>query len=239
MQAMDALAQATFQMLGLRLTEGQLRAFESYSVELAAWNERVNLTAITEPGAVEMRHFLDSLSCLLVLTPAPGLRVLDVGTGAGFPGLPIKIVYPELRLTLLEATGKKVAFLEHLVAQLELEGVTVVHARAEELGQQAGHRESYDWVLARAVAGMRVLIEYLLPFCKLGGHCLAQKGEDAPQEVAEAQEATSLLGGRIAQLTPVELPTVAETRYLVDIAKIAATPPAYPRRAGRPAKRPL
>jgi 16S rRNA (guanine527-N7)-methyltransferase len=141
---MDALSLAVFEMLGTRLSDGQLRAFESYADELAAWNQRVNLTAITEPGAVEMRHFLDPLSCLLVLPPVPGLRVIDVGTGAGFPGLPIKIMYPELHLTLLEATGKKVAFLEHLVEQLGLEGVALVNARAEEVGQQTEHREAYE-----------------------------------------------------------------------------------------------
>jgi 16S rRNA (guanine527-N7)-methyltransferase len=236
---MDTLAQATHEMLDVRLSEGQLRAFQTYADELATWNRRVNLTAIISPQAVEMRHFLDSLSCLLVLQPASGLRIIDVGTGAGFPGIPIKIAYPEVHLTLLEATGKKVAFLEHLVSCLGLEGVTLVNARAEEVGQQEEHRESYDWVLARAVAGMRVLAEYVLPLCRLGGHCLAQKGEDAPQEVTEAQETIGLLGGRVNQLTSVELPTVAETRYLVDIAKIAATPPTYPRRPGRPAKRPL
>lgn len=236
---MDALAQAAFDMLGVGLSEGQLRAFRTYAEELVAWNTHINLTAITEPRAIEMRHFLDSLTCLRALSPAPGLRVIDVGTGAGFPGLPIKIARPELRITLLEATAKKVAFLEHLVGRLGLEGVTLVNARAEEVGQQESHREAYDWVLARAVADMRVLAEYLLPLCRLGGHCLAQKGEDAPQEVAEAQKTIDLLGGRVRQLMPVELPTVAETRYLVNIAKVAATPPAYPRRPGRPAKRPL
>ena len=236
---MEALAQSVYDMLGMRLNERQLRAFSTYAEELSTWNARVNLTAITEPKAIEMRHFLDALTCLLVVAPTPGLRIIDVGTGAGFPGLPLKIAYPDLRVTLLEATAKKVAFLEHLVELLGLEGVTLVNARAEEVGQREEHRETYDWVLARAVAEMRVLAEYVLPLCRLGGHCLAQKGEDAPQEVAVAQKAIDLLGGRVDQLTPVELPTVAETRYLVDIAKVAATPPAYPRRPGRPAKRPL
>jgi len=236
---MEDLAQSAYDMLGMRLSEWQLRAFNTYAEELATWNARVNLTAITEPKAIEMRHFLDALTCLLVISPAPGLRIIDVGTGAGFPGLPLKIAYPDLSVTLLEATAKKVTFLEHLVERLGLEGVTLVNARAEEVGQRAEHRETYDWVLARAVAEMRVLAEYVLPLCRLGGHCLAQKGEDAHQEVAVAQKAIDLLGGRVDQLTPVELPTVAETRYLVDIAKVAATPPAYPRRPGRPAKRPL
>lgn len=239
MLAMETLTQTAFEMLGVQLTEGQLRAFRTYADELTAWNQRVNLTAITDAKGIEMRHFLDSLSCLMALPTAPGLRVIDVGTGAGFPGLPIKIARPDISLTLLEATGKKVDFLEHVVKCLRLEGVTIINARAEEMGHHAQHREAYDWVLARAVAGMRVLAEYLLPFCRLGGRCLAQKGEDAHQEVSEAHDAIQLLGGRVDQLTTVELPTVAETRYLVTIAKIAATPPRYPRRPGMPAKRPL
>lgn len=226
-------------MLNLRLSAAQSRAFALYATELIEWNERFNLTAIHEPQDIEIRHFADSLSCLKVLRPSAGLRVIDVGAGAGFPGLPLKIVYPEIHLTLVEATGKKVTFLEHMVAQLKLDNVTVVNARAEEVGQDTRHRETYDWVVARAVAGMRVLAEYMLPLSKVTGHCLAQKGENAPQEVNEAGSAIKLLGGDVRQLTPVELPTVADTRYLVDIAKVAATPPQYPRGPGRPTKRPL
>lgn len=239
MLAMDTLARTAFEMVGVPLTEVQLHAFRTYADELTTWNQRVNLTAITDAKGIEMRHFLDSLSCLTALPPTPGLRVIDVGTGAGFPGVPLKIARPDIELTLLEATGKKVDFLEHLVKCLRLEGVTIINARAEEVGHLRQHREAYDWVLARAVAGMRVLAEYLLPLCRLGGRCLAQKGEDALQEVSEANDAIHLLGGRVDQLKAVELPTVAETRYLVTIAKIAATPPKYPRRPGMPAKRPL
>jgi 16S rRNA (guanine527-N7)-methyltransferase len=211
-----------------------------YADELIAWNQHTNLTAITDPEAIEARHFLDSLSCLLVIkNRPPGLRVIDIGTGAGFPGLPLKIVCPGLALTLVEATGKKVDFLNHIIAALKLERVTVLNARAEALGQDQAHRERYDWVLARAVAGMRTLAEYLLPLCKIGGNCLAQKGENAHQEAADAQAVIQLLGGRLRQLTPVELPTVAETHYLVDMYKVAATPSQYPRRPGIPAKRPL
>lgn len=234
------LARVLPSALNVRPTPAQLRAFEVYTEELLAWNARINLTAITEPEAIAARHFADSLSCLLVMKQRPpGLRVVDVGTGAGFPGLPLKIVCPAVRLTLIEATGKKVAFLRHIVATLGLEGVTVLHARAEEVGQMPEHREQYDWVLARAVAHMRTLVEYLLPLCRIGGHCLAWKGEGAAQEVSEAQQAISLLGGQVVQLIPVELPMIAETHYLVDITKVAATPPKYPRRPGMPTKRPL
>jgi 16S rRNA (guanine527-N7)-methyltransferase len=237
---MERLVRTAYELLNLRLSASQLQAFRRYADELIDWNQRVNLTAITDPEDIEVRHFVDSLSCLRVMKPrTPGLRVIDVGTGAGFPGLPVKIACPNVDLTLVEATGKKVAFLHHVIEALGLEGVTLVNERVEALGQMAEHREQYDWTLARAVAGMRTLAEYLLPLCRVGGHCLAQKGESAHQEVAGAQRALELLGGHLVQLTPVELPTVAETRYLVDIEKVAATPPRYPRRVGVPSKRPL
>ncbi len=237
---MEFFDQIISDLLGLTLNPAQRIAFQQYSDHLREWNERANLTAITDPQAVEVRHFVDSLACLLVMKPPlSGLRIIDVGSGAGFPGLPIKIICPGVRVTLLEATGKKVAFLDHIVRQLNLEGVTLLNERAETLGQMEAHREQYDWALARAVAGMASLAEYLLPLCKIGGHCLALKGESAAQEVADAQHAITVLGGRIVQLTPVELPTVAETHYLVDIEKVAATPPRFPRRPGMPAKKPL
>ncbi|MBN1123180.1 MAG: 16S rRNA (guanine(527)-N(7))-methyltransferase RsmG [Anaerolineae bacterium] len=237
---MDRLVQTTQELLNFRLNAAQRHAFEVYARELLDWNAHTNLTAITDPADIEMRHFVDSLSCLSVINPRQGaLRVIDVGTGAGFPGIPIKIACPAIDLVLVEATVKKVRFLEHIAEQLGLEHVSIIHARAESLGQIADHREQYDWVLARAVAALPILAEYLLPLCRIGGHCLPQKGETAHQEVIEAQHAINLLGGKVIQLTPVELPTVVDTRYLVDIEKVASTPPKYPRRPGMPSKRPL
>jgi len=226
----------------ITLTDRHLATFETYCQELVAWNERFNLTAITDREGVFVRHFLDSLSCLKALPRAAlaaGVRVIDVGTGAGFPGLPLKIVCPEMRLTLLEATGKKVAFLEHVVRTLGLRGVEVIHGRAEELGRSPGHRERYDWALARAVAEMPALAEYLLPLVRVGGVMLAQKGEGAAAEVHAADAAIVTLGGRVRQLVPVELHGLAETRYLVVVDKVAATSEKYPRRPGMPEKRPL
>ncbi len=237
---MEQLLAGAQQLLGLELTPGQIRAFQTYYRELADWNTRFNLTAITDHQGVQVRHFLDSLSCLLALgNDAQEQRVIDVGSGAGFPGLPLKIVRPSLRLTLLEATGKKTNFLHHLVSLLQLTGVDVVHARAEEIGQDPLQRESYDWVLARAVAALPTLAEYLLPLCRLGGYCLAQKGEKAAAEASQAKPAISLLGGRLNRLLPVELPGLAETRHLIIIEKIARTPAKYPRRPGKPAKSPI
>lgn len=239
---MDALITGARALLKLELTPAQVAAFQTYATELQNWNQKHNLTAITDPLGIQVKHFLDSLSVLKVLPPtADGrrLRLIDVGTGAGFPGLPLKIMCPELRLTLVEATGKKVAFCEALVAQLRLTQVTVLKARAEELGQDPAHREQYDWAVARAVAELPVLGEYLLPLVKRGGHMLAQKGENAPSETQAAEAVLQRLGGQLAQLHPVELPGVVETRYLVMFHKTAATPLQFPRRAGVPAKTPL
>ena len=228
--------------LSITLTNRQLAAFETCYLELTAWNQRFNLTAITDREGVLVRHFLDSLSCLKTLPRAElaaGAQVVDVGTGAGFPGLPLKIICPGMRLTLLEATGKKVTFLKHVVRALGLKGVEVIHGRAEELGHNPVHRERYNWALARAVAEMPTLVEYLLPLVRVGGAALAQKGEGAAVEVHGADTAIAMLGGQVRQLVPVELRGLAETRYLVVVDKVAATPEKYPRRPGVPQKRPL
>lgn len=237
--------------LGVHLTSAQIAAFDRYRRELQDWNTRINLTAIDDDEGIQIRHFLDSLSCLLAFrqnqraerVPSQSsqrdLCVIDVGAGAGFPGLPLKIVCPSLRLTLLEATGKKVNFLEHLRDALKLQDVLVLHGRAEQLGHDPLHRERYDWAVARAVAEMPVLAEYLLPLVRVGGRCLAQKGENAPAEVRGAESALTLCGGRLARIVPVELHGLAETRYLVMVDKVAPTPAKYPRRPGMPAKRPI
>jgi 16S rRNA (guanine527-N7)-methyltransferase len=246
---MDLLSEAARNM-GFALTSAHLRTFQTYYEELSAWNQRFNLTAVTKYEHVQIRHFLDSLSCLLAVgsskggrwwpgVPAPGVRAIDVGSGAGFPGLPLKILHPRLNLTLLEATGKKAEFLKHAVAHLELGKVAVIHGRAEELGQDETHRENYDLVLARAVADLPVLVEYLLPLCRLGGKCIAQKGISAHEELTASQYAISLLGGEVHYVVPVELPGLAETRHLVIINKVARTPQKYPRRPGTPGKHPL
>lgn len=228
------------QKLGLPLTAEQQAAFQCYRDELVAWNMRANLTAITDNAGIQAKHFIDSLSCLKAITPLyTDLRLVDVGTGAGFPGLPLKIVWPALQLTLIESTGKKVDFLKHIIAKLGLRHVTILKARAEDVGRQTAHREQYDWGVARAVAEMATLAEYLLPLIKIGGKMLAQKNDAAPAEVAAAQTAIHHLGGRVNRLIPLELHGIAETRYLVVIDKIAATPDRYPRRAGMPAKKPI
>jgi 16S rRNA (guanine527-N7)-methyltransferase len=236
---MDFLRQTVQSMLGVRLSASQLDLFTRYETELLDWNSRFNLTAIREPEGIRTKHFLDSLTCLLAFRDAPPNRLVDIGTGAGFPGIPLKIVLPSMRLTLVESVGKKAEFCRHVVQSLNLEGVEVIQARAEEIGQVPAHRERYDWAVARAVASFPVLLEYLLPLVRVGGHALAQKGESGPAEAHSSERALKLLGGRLKQLVPVQLPGVVEDRYLLVVDKVAATPPQYPRRPGVPAKSPL
>lgn len=233
---MDLLAH-TASAWGMPLAHQQLDQLRTYAAELRRWNERVNLTAITGEREIAARHFLDSLRLALSWGDAPS-RLVDVGAGAGFPGLPLKILRPALRLTLVESVAKKAAFLEHVAATLGLADVLVLTARAETLGQDARHREQYDVATARAVAELRVLAEYLLPLCRVGGRVLAPKGGQIDDELRLAAPAMARLGGRVAAVEPVALPDV-EPRTLVVIDKIAPTPPAYPRAVGVPARRPL
>lgn len=236
---MEDFAQQARTILGLNLTQSQLAALERYENELLEWNLRVNLTAINKPEKIRTKHFLDSLTCLIAMRNTPSDRVIDVGTGAGFPGIPLKIICPGIRLSLVESVGKKAAFCQHIVDSLGLKNVTVLSERVEAVGALPSHREQYDWAIARAVANLPVLVEYLLPLVRVGGKALAMKGESGLAEAQSAENALRLLGGRLHQIVPVTLPGVEEQRYLVVIEKIAATPDQYPRRVGVPTKKPL
>ena len=228
------------QQFNLTLTQTQLTAFEQYSQELIAWNQKVNLTRIIEPHEIAIKHFLDSLSANLALPDLPaGFALIDVGSGAGFPGLPLKIARPDLRLTLLESTGKKTAFLQHLVDLLNLANVTILTARAEEADHLPQHRERYDVAIARAVSPLPVLAEYTLPLVKVGGRVIAQKGQNPAAEVKEAANALGILGGKLSQILPVVVPGLEAERHLVVIQKVKPTPRQYPRRPGLPAKKPI
>lgn len=235
---MKALIAAARNLIDFSLTQAQIAALQRYEVELLDWNQRVNLTAIRDSEQIRVKHFLDSLTCLKIIRE-PGGKVIDVGTGAGFPGIPLKIVFPTIQLTLVESVGKKAEFCQHIVKQLGLEGVQVIQERAETLGQSEKHRQQYDWALARAVAIMPVLSEYLLPLVKVGGVVLAMKGENAHSETQAADYAVQLLGGHLRKIIPITLPGVVENRHLVVIDKVAATPDGYPRRIGLPSKHPL
>jgi 16S rRNA (guanine527-N7)-methyltransferase len=236
---MESLARRAHELFHVRLSPAQLAALATYERELLDWNRKFNLTALRDADAVRTKHFLDSFSCVLAWGEQPPHRLIDVGTGAGFPGLPLRILYPGMRLTLVESVGKKAMFCEHIVRLLNLDRVEVVKGRAEEVGCMPQHREQYDWAVARAVADMHVLSEYLLPLVKVGGTALALKGESGPAEAQAAEKAMRLLGGHLKQVIPVSLPGIVEERYLLLVEKSAATPPKYPRRAGVPTKHPL
>lgn len=236
---MHKLYQETHDLLGIDLTARQLAAFERYRQELLDWNARFNLTAIRDEPGIRTKHFLDSLTCILAWRDRPPVSLVDVGSGAGFPGLPLKILQPSLQLTLVESVGKKAEFCRHVTGALGLEKVEVLQARAEEVGRMADRRERFDWAVARAVANLPVLVEFLLPLVRIGGAVVAQKGASGPAEAHASENAIRVLGGRLRQLMRVDLPGVAEERYLVVIDKVAATPPNYPRRVGLAAKKPL
>ena len=233
------MAQDFAAVVGIQLTPRQLAAFKTYEEHLLEWNQKINLTAIRDVEGIRSKHFLDSATCMLAWHDRPPDRLIDIGTGAGFPGIPLKILMPRLHLTLVDSVGKKLDFCRHIVDVLRLENVTCLQARAEELGQSPQHREQYDWAVARAVASLPVLAEYLLPLVRVGGGMLALKGETGPAEAHSAGGAIHILGGNIRQLIPVLLPGVTEERFLVVVDKISATPPGYPRRVGLPAKRPI
>lgn len=236
---MDELEHYARSILGIQLSTPQLNALQWYENELIDWNSRHNLTTIKDPEQIRVKHFLDSLTCLLVMDDIRLEDIVDVGTGAGFPGIPLKIIKPETRLTLIESVGKKARFCQHVVSSLGLEDVEVIHDRVETIGRKPEYRQRYKWAIARAVAVLPTLVEYLLPLLRINGTMIAMKGEDAPAEAHDAEYATSIMGGHFRKLFHVTLPGVAEERYLVLIDKIATTPDVYPRRVGVPRKRPL
>lgn len=206
------------------------KQFEIYSRELIEWNKKFNLTSVTDPDEIRTKHFEDSLSLLQTIKLA-NESVIDVGAGAGFPGIPLKLACPDIKLTLLEATKKKVEFLKHIISILSLENVEIIWGRAEEATREK--RERFDLAVSRAVAKLNILSEYCLPFVKLGGLFVAYKEEEIEAEVEEAKKAIAILGGQIREIKKFPL------RSLVIIDKIRETPPKYPRRAGMAKKRPL
>ena len=238
-QQTELLERGSYQ-LGLELNARQLEQFQAYYRELADWNRRVNLTAVTEYREVQVKHFLDSLSLYSVCAggPTDGLKVVDVGAGAGFPGLPLKLALPDIQLTLVESVGKKARFLEHLVRALGLSGVDVLTGRAEALAHDAELRESFDLAVSRGVAKLPVLLEYTLPFCRIGGRAALLK-RNVEREVAGAASALEALGGRMGTVYPVQLQALDDGRVIVTVDKAEATHGRYPRRPGMPVKRPL
>ena len=223
--------------LGLALTEKQAGQFEQYARLLLEWNQKMNLTAITEPEAVAVKHFADSLTLLAAVSPSPGAKLLDVGAGAGFPSVPVGILRPDLRLTLLDSLNKRLTFLDALTRELSLPA-ELLHRRAEEAAGLPEYREQYDLACARAVARMSALSEYCLPFVRPGGVFVALKGPDGPQELEEAAGAVALLGGGSGEIHSFTLSDGSE-RCVIVVQKVRPTPTKYPRKGTKITKMPL
>lgn len=225
---------------GLVLNDQQIAQFERYFQLLVEWNEKMNLTAITQREEVYLKHFYD---CLMPLWNMPldnyALQLCDVGAGAGFPSIPLKIAHPELQVTIVDSLQKRLTFIDHLAQELDLEGVACVHGRAEDVGQNPAYRGQFDLVTARAVASLNVLAEYCLPLVKIGGQFLALKAQKSDQELEEAGAAIRVLGAKLIKVTEDQLPVESADRRYILIQKTKETPNKYPRKAGKPAKNPI
>ena len=241
MEEFTRLLDAGCEELGIVLTEKQTEQFFKYFQLLTEWNQVMNLTAITEMPEVVTKHFVDSL---LVVKVSDGIRTeayscIDVGTGAGFPGIPLKIAFPQLQITLLDSLNKRVGFLNTVIQELGLTGITAVHGRAEDFGRNKEYREQFDLCVSRAVANLSTLSEYCLPFVKAGGKFLPYKSGKVEEEAREAESAVKKLGGSMKETKTLVLPGTDVDRTFVPIDKINMTPKKYPRKAGMPGKEPL
>ena len=223
---------------GIVLSEKQIEQFEKYYEILVEWNEKMNLTAITDREGVYLKHFYDSLTIAFDF-PFSNQTICDVGAGAGFPSVPLKIVYPELNVTIVDSLNKRINFLNEVINKLNLVNIETVHSRIEDFGKDKKYRESFDFVTARAVANLAVLSEYLLPIAKVGGQCVCMKGSSVEEELSNGKNAIKVLGGKIKNIDEFVLPDSDMSRNVIIIDKIKNTPNKYPRKAGIPVKEPL
>lgn len=227
------------ELLGIEINNKEVDIFLEYMSILLEWNKKINITSITDKKDFIIKHFLDSLTCIKTFDFKGTEKIIDIGTGGGFPGVPLKIMMPEIKLTLLDSTQKKVKFLNELVKKLTIENVISIHGRAEDYGNEKSYREKYDIAVSRAVAPMNILLEYCLPFVKKGGIFIAQKSSEIETELNEAKNSLKRLGGKIEQDIRLELPFSNDGRSIIIIRKTNKTPNNYPRRAGIPQKKPL
>lgn len=221
----------------IEFNDKQLSQFYEYMNLLLEWNEKINLTAITEPEEVILKHFIDSLTINKYIEN--NKSIADVGTGAGFPGIPLKIYRPDLNITLVDSLNKRINFLNNVISKLDLKDIFTVHSRIEDFGKDKKYRENFDYVTARAVANLTTLSEYLIPISKIGGKCICMKGNDISEEIENSKKAINILGGRIQKQDEFKLPNSDISRNIIVIDKIKNTPNKYPRKAGMPAKEPL
>lgn len=225
--------------VGVEVSPGTPELLSRHFLMVEDWNTRINLTGIVSPVEAAIKHYVDSLSCFLAFQPGQGASLVDVGSGAGFPGVPLKIARPDVAVSLMESNGKKAGFLREVCREIPLEGANVLQTRAEEAGRDVRLRASFDVGVARAVGELRVLAEYVLPLVKVGGVFLAQKGPDLDQETVAARQALAILGGEVETVTRFDLPEGMGQRCVVVIRKTKPTENKYPRRPGVPAKKPL
>ena len=221
----------------IEINEEQIKSFEKYMNLLLEWNEKINLTAITQPEEVKLKHFVDSLTVLKYINDDD--KVIDIGTGAGFPGIPLKIMKENTKITLLDSLNKRINFLNIVIETLNLRNIRAIHGRAEEIARNKLYREKYDVAVSRAVANLSTLTEYMLPFVKVGGKCICMKGANVNEELERAQNAIKELGGEIKRVDNFYLSDNDNERNIIVIKKIKETNPKYPRKAGTPSKEPL
>ncbi len=224
-------------LINITITEEQIQKFYNYMEVLLEWNEYMNLTAITDPKDIILKHFIDSMTIAKEIEKNKSL--IDIGTGAGFPGIPLKIIRSDISITLLDSLNKRVKFLEHIINTLKLEKIEAVHGRIEEFGRNKKYREKYDYATSRAVANLAVLSEYMLPMVKIEGTCICMKGSDIEEEKKIANKAITILGGKIEKINEFLLADTEIKRNIIIIKKIKNTPEKYPRKPGTPAKEPI
>ena len=223
--------------INIDLNEEQLDKFKKYMELLLEWNEKINLTAITEEDEVILKHFVDSMTVLKYIDD--GASIVDVGTGAGFPGIPVSIANDNVNVTLVDSLNKRINFLQEVISEINLTNIKAIHSRAEDFGQNKEHREKYDISVSRAVANLSVLVEYLLPLVKVGGKCICMKGSEVEEEITNAKFAIKELGGKIEVVDEFCLPGTDIKRNIIVIRKEKETPKKYPRKSGTPSKQPL
>lgn len=238
MSQIEELLAESCKKINIELTEKQIKQFMDYKDMLLEWNEKFNLTAITDEREIILKHFVD---CLAISAGAElaGKKIIDVGTGAGFPGVPVKIAFHDTQMTLLDSLNKRITFLEELKNKLGLENVTCIHSRAEDGGADKNLREGFDLCISRAVANLAVLSEYCLPFVKVGGCFISMKGPDVKDELNESEKAIKVLGGEVKEVKLINIPETDINHSLIIIKKIKPTPSKYPRKAGKAKKEPI